>query len=137
MPWQPAALVYPDAELLTTTYLRVTLAARAESYAAGVLVGIAIPSSRPDRMVVVRRDGGGDGEFRDQARLSLRIFASTEQDANNLAALVLALLRAMPGAVAEVLRVVVQSGPTVIADASGQPMRYVVTEINTRGEQLA
>lgn len=137
MPWQPAAIIYPDVELLLCDYLRTRLAARPEPYAAGVYVGITIPGTRRDRMVIPRRDGGTEGEMRDQARLSFQIFAKSEQDANDLARLVLALLRAMPATVPAVIHVSVQSGPTVIPDESGQPMRYVVAEVHTRGADLS
>lgn len=137
MPWQPAAIVYPDVEGLVCDYLRAALVGRSEAYATDVYIDIKIPNPREPVMVIPRRDGGSEGELRDQARVSFQVFAESEQDANDLAALVLALLRAMPGQVADVLQVAVQSGPTAVGDPSAKPKRYIVAEIHTRGAQLS
>lgn len=135
MTWQPAPVVYPDVELWSTGFIRAELGARAEPYAAGVYVSNAVPSTRHDRMVICRRDGGNVGELRDQARLSVRVWAAKEEDVNDLAALVIALF--MGAADGDpVLRVAHQSGPTPIADASGQPLRYLVFDVHTRGVPL-
>lgn len=132
MPWQPAAIIYPDVELVLTQRLRAALAARSETYAQNVYVSNTVPTTRHDRMLIVRRDGGLEGSVRDQARVSFQVWAMTEQDATDLARLVVALTKTLVDG-APILRVVPQSGPTPIADPSGQPLRYLVAEFHTRG----
>jgi hypothetical protein len=131
MPWQPSALVAPDVELWGCQTLRSALAGRTESYATHVYVGVRIPDPRRDRMVILRRDGGLQGEVRDQPRLAVQVYAMTEQDATDLARLVLALLWAAPDG-KPVLSVSVSSGPSQVDDPSGQQLRYMVLNIATR-----
>lgn len=135
MTLQPVGILFPDVELWSSTYLRDMLATRLEPYAANVFVSNKIPSPRRDRMVLVRRDGGNSTGLRDQARLSVQVWAKTEQDATDLARLVAALLWAAPDG-DPVLMVRQQSGPTPVADTSGQPLRYLVFDVHTRGEPL-
>lgn len=150
MTWQPAAVVYPDIELWGTDYLRAALADREEPYAQAVWVDNRRPSMEaiknagllpyPERMVILRRDGGRAANLRDTARLSARVYVSkdlrdADQQASDLARLVSALfLLAANGA--PVLRVEQQSGPTPVPDESG-PLMYLLFEIATRGEPLA
>lgn len=136
MTLQPAAVLFPDVELWASTFLRAALAARAEPYAANVFVSNQVPPVRRDRMVIVRRDGGTPEALRDQAYLSVRVWATTEQDATDLARLVTALLWSAPTG-DPVLMVRQQSGASPVADESGQPLRFIVMEIHTRGEALA
>lgn len=143
MTLQPIGIVFPDVELWATGYLRDALAARAETYVGGVFVSTSIPYDpvtktykRRDRMVICRRDGGNSNGLRDQARLSVQVWATAEQDATDLARLVAALLWAAPDG-DPVLMVRQQSGPTPIADTSLQPLRYLVFDVHTRGVGLA
>lgn len=136
MTLQPSGILFPDVELWATGYLRAALAARPEPYAAVNTVSNRVPPTRTNRMVIVRRDGGNSDGLRDQARVSVQVWAKTEQDATDLARLVAALLWAAPTG-DPVLMVRQQSGPTPIADTSGQPLRYLVFDIHTRGEALA
>lgn len=135
MTLQPAAILFPDVEMWASTFLRTALAARAEPYAANVFVSNQVPATRRDRMVIVRRDGGTPDALRDQAYLSVRVWATTEQDATDLARLVTALLWSAPTG-DPVLMVRQQSGASPVADESGQPLRFIVMEIHTRGEAL-
>ena len=135
MTLQPVGVVFPDVELWAATFLRDALLARAESYAAVDIVSNRVPTTRRNRMVIVRRDGGNSDGLRDVARLSVQVWAMTEQDATDLARLVAALLWAAPDG-DPVLMVRQQSGPTPIADTSGQPLRYLVFDIHTRGVPL-
>lgn len=143
MPWQPAAMVYPDAELWACDYLHEALQARPEVYAADVYVGNRIPSGedeedtggRRDRMVIVRRDGGLEGELVDNARLSLQVWATTDQEASDLARLVRGLLFAAPTG-APLVRISLESGPTDSPDESGQPCKYLVVTAALRGVPL-
>ncbi len=135
MPWQPAAIVYPDAELVLTGRLRTELAARPELYAASAFVSNSVPNPRRDYMVIIRRDGGPEGELRDQARISLQVWAKTEKDANDLARLVVALTKTFADG-SPIVAVVPNSGPMAIPDESGQPLRYIVADFHTRGDAL-
>jgi len=127
---------FPDVELWATTYLRAALAARPEPYAAGVKVGVAVPATRADRMVQVRRDGGPRLDAtREAARLGVNVWGKTEQEATDLARLVRALL----GGAADgkpVCRVTELSGPSPVADESGQPRRFLTFELVVRGSNL-
>lgn len=135
MPWQAAAVVYPDIELVLIPKIKAALAARAEPYAAGALVSNNVPDSRSPRMVIVRRDGGTQAELRDRPRVALRIWASTEKDASALAALVIALCQTFVDG-NPILRVGDISGPSPVPDSSDQPLRYAVINFETRGVPL-
>lgn len=139
MTFQRLALRFPDVELVLTGRMRTALAARGESYAQGVYVSNRVPDAasggRRDRMVIFRRDGGAASEVLDDARVSARVWATTEQDATDLARLVAALLWAMPNGT-PIVSVDTESGPLPIADDSGQPLRYSVYRVRSRGEVL-
>jgi len=129
-------VVQPDVELWATSWLRAALAERGEPYAAGVYVGTRVPPERRDRMVLVRRDGGVRPDLvREVSRLAVRTWATTEQDANDLSRLVGALLWSAPTG-DPVLHVAQPTGSTPVADPSGQPLRYQVIEVTTRGQQV-
>lgn len=137
MTWQPPQVVFPDTELLLTGLLRQALAARPEPYAADVYVGNTVPNPRRSRMVTIRRDGGIVTEgLLDAAQVGVNVWAETDQDANDLARLVRALLWASPDG-KPITRVEDISGPVSIADDSGQPLRYLTFEVWSRGEPLA
>lgn len=134
MPWQPVALVFPDIELVLTGRYRTALGASAEAYASDVYVSNTIPTTRRDRMVIVRRDGGTQAEMRDRPRVSLRVFALTEKDATDLAALVMALAPTFAdGAPIVAVPTEGRSGPFPVADESKQPLRQMTVEFHTRG----
>lgn len=141
MPWQPANVAYPDIELVLTGRYRSALAARAEDYAQGVFVSNTIPDEahggRRDRMLIIRRDGGTQAEMRDRPRVSLRVWATYKQEANDLARLVAALALTFADG-NPIIAVPANSitGPTPIPDESGQPLRYIVAEFHTRGVRL-
>lgn len=135
MTLQPVGVLFPDAELWATTHLRAALSDRAESYATGAFVSNAVPTTRRDRMVIVRRDGGADDGLFDHPRLSVQTWAKTEQDATDLARLVSALMRTLPGdGVCTSVRK--NSGPNAVPDPSGQPLRYQVFDVTLRGVNL-
>lgn len=131
-------ILFPDVELLTTGLLRTVLAGRPESYAANVLVSNKVPTTRRDRMVIVRRDGGRASGVLDDARVGIRVWGRTEQEAADLARLVLALCWALPAEddAHELVRFTHESGPTPVPDESGQPLRYIVGTFRTRGSAL-
>lgn len=126
----------PDVELWATTYLRAALGDRDESYAANVYVSNRVPTQRRDRMVLVRRDGGPRlDQTREAARLAVRVWDTNEQDCNDLARLVRALLWAAPNG-DPVLRVRDLSGPSSVPDESKVHQRYMVLEVTVRGTNL-
>lgn len=134
MTWQPAAIIYPNIELELTGRYRTALTGRPESYAQSVYVSNSVPTTRRDRMVIVRRDGGTQAEMRDRPRVTFRVFATTEADATNLAALVMALAPSLvDGDPIIACPINGRSGPTPVADESGQPMRLMSVEFHTRG----
>lgn len=130
MPWQPAPMLYPDAELVLTTALRAALTAYGRS---DVFVSRSVSTTRP--LVVLTRDGGAAGVLRDRPRIRIRTFAATAQAATDLARLVNALLMDLPGS-SGILRAEILSGPYEIPDASG-PLRYALAEVHLRGEALS
>lgn len=137
MPWQAAGIMFPDIELVLTGRYRTALAARTEPYASGVYVSNAVPTTRRDRMVIVRRDGGTQAELRDRPRVSFRVWAMTEKDATDLAALVLALAPTfVDGSPIAACPTAGRSGPFPVADTSGQALRQMTVEFHTRGVPL-
>ena len=135
MTWQPAGILYPDLELLATAYLRSALAGRAETYAQDVYVSNTVPSTRRTRMVIVRRDGGAEGELVDAGRLAIRVWAGSEKDATDLARLVNALWSLAPDG-SSVTYVRRQSGPLPVPDESGAHLRYSLFDVTTVGAAL-
>lgn len=131
-----AAVLFPDVEMWATGYLRDALAARPESYTSNVYVGNAVPSTRRDRMVICRRDGGPRLDVvRELARLSVRVWAKTEADASDLALMVAALLWAGPDG-NPVVKVQQSAGPSPVVDTSGQPLRLMGFELTVRGADI-
>lgn len=131
--WQPAAVLHPDAELWATGYLRAALTARAEPYAASVRVSNA-KTNTPGRQVVVRRDGGPQDGLFDLPRLTVRVWAATEQETGDLARLVRALLVGSPGN-GPVVAAVSFTGPQGVPDASG-PQKFFTVDLTMRGVNL-
>ena len=122
MTMQPLAALPVDADLWWIVYLRGALVGRTEPYAQGVKFDRKVPNPRPDRLVVVRRDGGNVVGAFDRPRIAVDGWAKTEQDATNLASLIIALAFDAPGTNGCV-RVTHESGPNDVADPSGQPRR--------------
>jgi hypothetical protein len=135
--WQPVGVQYPDIELALTGKYRTVLAPRTEPYAQGVYVSNRVPTARRDRMVIVRRDGGTQGDMRDRPRVSLRCWAATAKDAADLAALVMALAPTFAdGDPIVSVPTSGRSGPFPVEDESGQPMQMMTVEFHTRGVAL-
>lgn len=128
-------VVFPDVELWATGYLRTALDNRPEAYTEDVYVSNAMPNTRLPLMVVVRRDGGPVGRLRDTARLTVRTWATSEQDVNDLSRMVGALLWAAPNG-NPVIRVDQPTGPSPVADESRQPLRLQTFEVEVRGQDL-
>lgn len=136
MTLQPAAALPVDADLWWIVYLRGALVGRGESYASNVYFDRRVPDSRRDRMVIVRRDGGQVTGLFDRPRVSLDVWAKTEQDATNLASLIVALALAAPLSGAGVTDVVHVGGPNAVPDPSGQPRRQALIEATHRASLI-
>ncbi|WP_235738996.1 hypothetical protein [Nocardioides alcanivorans] len=132
--WQPAAILYPDVELLLSRELGSALASR---WQRPVYVGTTVPNPRREYMVTVRSDGGPDlGDVRSLCRVGINVYGPTPQQATDLARLIGALLGGMAGKQA-ITAVTSVSLPTEIADPSKTPRRYLTAEIHVRGSALA
>lgn len=135
MTMQPVAAMPIDADLWWIVYLRGALVGRPESYAQGVKFDRKVPSPRADRMVIVRRDGGNVSGVFDRPRISFDVWAKTEQDATDLARLIVALAFEAAG-VDGCVRVEHLGGPNSVADPSGQPRRQALIEATHRSAVL-
>jgi hypothetical protein len=135
MTMQPLAALPVDADLWWIVYLRGALVGRGEPYAQGVHFDRRVPNARKDRMVIVRRDGGNVSGAFDRPRIALDVWAKSEQDATNLANLMVALAFDAPGTNGCV-RVQHLSGPNDVADPSGQPRRLSLIEATHRSAVL-
>jgi len=123
--------IFDDVELWACTWLRGKLAARSEAYTTGVVVSNAVPTTRPARLVTVRRDGGPKvNPLTEAARIGVNVWAATEADATNLARLTRAILSGAAGQ-GPVRRVTETSGPSPIPDVV--PRRYFVAELLVHG----
>lgn len=131
MTLQPIAALPIDADLWWIVYLRGALVGRPESYASGVYFDRRVPTTRRDRMVIVRRDGGSVRGAFDRPRVTFDVWAKSDQDATNLASLVTALAFDAPGTNGCV-RVQHLSGPLDVTEPSGQPRRTVLIEATHR-----
>lgn len=130
MPWQPLAIRYPNAVKTVAAALKTLLF---ENNEPDVWVGYRLPKIRPSRAIQVIRDGGAASELRDKPRLRVLCWDKTDEKADDLASLVVAL---MPLLVLEgvALKVEHLSGPYEIPEAT--PCRYLLFEVHTRGEAL-
>jgi hypothetical protein len=126
-------IVAPDVELWACGWLRSALGDRDEPYASDVFVSNAVPNPRRDRMVTFRRDGGPRINIvEQQPRLGVNVWATTAQDATDLARLVEGLLLSVRD-VPPVVAVSSLSGPSPVEDA--QPRRYFTVHLITKGTE--
>ncbi|MFF9088652.1 hypothetical protein ACF1BE_19910 [Streptomyces sp. NPDC014991] len=131
-----APVGFPDAVALVRAYLRDALVARG----ADVPVGTRVPSPRPARFVRLERVGGTRLDLvTDRPRLDVHCWGDSEESAADLAALVRALLFAMPGWRGAVAYDVVEvGGPNTLPDPeSQQPRVAFAVEVSLRGTRLA
>lgn len=137
-------VLFDDIELWATGRLRSLLAARSEPFTTDVFVSNKMPvdsstgePTRRDRMVLVRRDGGGRlDSAREAPRLGIQVWATTDQDANDLGRLVAGLLWSAPDG-DPVSKVTITGGPYAVADESRQPLRYITAELISHGRDDA
>lgn len=124
-------IVFPDVELVLTTYLRAALAAHG-------FPGVFVSNRRETQQtaVWVRRDGGPTLDVvREAARVGVNVFAPTDKAATDLALTVAALMRVAADGT-PILRVVQTAGPTPIADGTSVQRRYMTFEVHVRGAAL-
>lgn len=140
--WQPAPILFPNAEKVLPAAYRVALAAAGETVATSlpvpanaIVVDRKVPSPIPARLVAITRDGGTTEGLVDRPRMRFRIYDTTEEKVDDLARLVLALAQRLV-ANGTVTSAVPQSGPYDIPDESAKPMRYLLIEFHTRGTAL-
>jgi hypothetical protein len=129
--WQPAPVLFPDAEMVACAGIRALLAATAVT---GVYVGNRIPNPRKPRMVIFNRDGGASSGVIDNPVIRCRVWDATDQDAIDLARLVLSLWPRLADG-NPVLSAGHESGPYDVPDESGTPQKYLLLSLRTRGEQ--
>ena len=132
---RPEVILFPDATQAITDHLRSALALRTEDYATGTFIGTTVPTPRRTRMVTVRRDGGGPIEASDDARVTLNVWAGTEEDVNDLSRLVGALMGSAANGT-PVVSVRHESGPSPVIEESKQPRRLLVFTVRTKGDHL-
>ncbi len=130
MTMQPASVYPPDAILWATGYLRAFLAGRSEPFASGVSVVKDKPADNRPRIVSVVRDGGPIQGLIDNPRLRIRVWADKDQEASDLARLIVGAIKVSPGD-GPVLSVTNVFGPSPIADSS-QPQYLVNAELRLR-----
>lgn len=136
---QPSAIVFPDAEVVVCGVLSTALAARPESFAAGVYVGHTMPApstTKPARVVWVQRDGGPRlDQVRDSARMRINVLSDDEDDCADLTRLVVALLWASPDG-DPVLRVSGATGAVSVPDENYGYRKFFTCEVLLRGTPL-
>lgn len=134
-------VIHDDIELWACNRLRELIAVRAESYTDNVYVSNTVPDPRRERMVIVRRDGGGRLDaVREAPRLGINVWmkddgAASKQTAINLARMVAALLWASPDG-DPVSRVTVTGGPYAVEEASTHHVFYITAELISKGRNL-
>ena len=139
---QPA-VVFPDVKAWAVSYLSAALGARAESYASGVSVRSRVPAETvadpwpvSGRLVTVRDDGGSRvGPVTRRTLLAVNVWADTEKNTADLAALVVALLEDAAGS-GPVVAHDNTSGPVEVVEESTRPRRYASVDIIVRGSDL-
>lgn len=126
-------VVFPDIEMWASDYLRRHLAVYGFP---NVYVSNAYPKDPHAKVVTVRRDGGASSDVRDFPRLGVNVWAGSEFDASELAAMVRALISAAEND-GPILRVRNPMGPSPVADENGKPRRYMTFELTVRSVAAA
>lgn len=135
------AYVFPDVEALVINYLRPLLAARPESWLTGLELGNKKPETGsgidPPRVVYVRRIGGQPRDVHlDLARVDFKCYGRSEEEAQDIAALVHALMQASVNR-SGITHVTQFLGLTNAPDDLSNAPRYLFTlEFNIKGQPL-
>lgn len=132
-------VLYPDAERVLVAALDGLLQARSEPVAANVYVSVKKPPAelkpQPEKVVVVRSDGGADlDHVRRLERIGINIFAPDYEQANELAHLVAAVVRQTTGDAIKNVRVVMH--PVRVAEATQAEQRYITVEVVLKAGNL-
>lgn len=123
-------VLFPDVELWACGYLRAELGQFGQP---DVAVSNTYTGTTA-KAVWVRRDGGPRlDQARELARLTLNVFAPTEQQATDLARTVAALMCAAADG-RPVVRIVQTTGPSPVTDT--KPRRLLAFEATVRGTDL-
>ena len=127
-------IVFPDAALTITTYLRAELAARSDT----ATVGTRVPDIRPDRFIRIERLGGVRTNLvTDSALITAECWAASESAAAELGQLVRALIFAAEGTTqtgVTIYKVTEVGGLAHFPDVDTEHERYVFTaQIGLRG----
>lgn len=130
------AVVFTDLEAWAVGYLATALAARAESFTEDVTVSNRVPDVIPARLVTVRDDGGSrSATVTKSSALGVNVWASSEEDASDLARMVVALLE-NAGGDAPVVGHSGTSGPVRVPEESGTPHWFASVDLVHRGASL-
>lgn len=131
-------LIFPDVVAWACSYLRDALGQRPEPYTENVHVGANTPDPRKNRMVIVREDGGArlDDGVRDSCLLGINVWATSEQEARQLAQLVRSLLWAAPDGSNGVVRVESGTRPVMVPDESKQARAFFTIPVVVTGSPL-
>lgn len=132
---QPVAVSFPDAAALVLDELRAALPA---IVGRPVPVGNRVPSPRPERFVVARRMGGTrETLITEVAHLAVECWATSAQDADDLAQAARTVIFAMAHRViagVRVYRVEDIGGPADVPDPlSDQPRYSFAVAVTVRG----
>lgn len=123
---------FPDAVLVTMTYLRAVLP--------DVHIDHAVPASPPEAFVRVKRIGGARRNlFLDRPRVDIQCWAATEGDAADLMLRTRPLVLAMAGkrSGTTIYQVTEVSGPMPLWDsATGQPRYAFAVDFSMRGSEI-
>ena len=134
MTLQPPKVLWPDVQTVLPAFLRDSLAGREEPFTWGVRVGRRrLESWKTLPVVVVRRDGGMVRGVLDVARVAVRVWAASEDDATDLSLLVRSIMLGLPG-IGPVVRVEHNSGPFDIATDGMEFETYMAFDVTLRGE---
>lgn len=129
------SILWPDVKAWAVTYLSTSLAVRSEPFAEDVQVRTNVGSTMPDRLVTVRDDGGPRSSVTRTPSIGVNVWAVTDEDASDLARLVMALLEAAAGD-GPVVAVTDTFGPYEVVEESGKPHYYLSADLVVTGEPL-
>lgn len=125
-------ITFPDVVTLALPYLRTAL------NDISITVAAAVPTTRPAKLVTLRRAGGTErvNGILDRPRIDAQVWHTSEFLALQLADIVRAHLLAAPARVAGVSRASTFLGPTPIPDPeSGTPRVLLTVEWQIKGVQ--
>ena len=125
MPWQPAAILYPDAELVMCDKTRGLVNT-------DVYIGRTIPRTWV-KAVIWNRIGGTNEPPVDHALMQLRVFAPTDQACADLTRQIQARLPTICDG-DPVISMTVTGGPTDLG-SEPSPMRQILFNTTLRGHQ--